>query len=131
VSKAQDNKRPHGPLPLLTRTIPLVWLITPSANHRPGNILDNADLLSTLEGTKSKAVELAARLGAARATASEIDDARVRYSPVAARGAGLFFCMAALSALNPMYEYSLSSFLGVFNGVRGLTACRGTGLRAG
>jgi len=39
----------------------------------------------------------------------------VRYSPVAARGAALFFCMAGLAALNNMYEYSLASFLGVFN----------------
>ncbi len=53
-----------------------------------------------------------------RATAAEIDEARVRYSPVAARGAALFFCIAELAALNNMYEYSLASFQGVFNQVR-------------
>lgn len=41
----------------------------------------------------------------------------MRYAPVAARGAALFFCMAGLAALNNMYEYSLASFLGVFNQV--------------
>jgi dynein heavy chain, axonemal len=83
-----------------------------------GNILDNQELLTTLEGAKSKAVELADKLEVARATAAEIDDARVRYRPVAARGAALFFCMAGLAAINNMYEYSLAAFLGVFNQAR-------------
>lgn len=45
----------------------------------------------------------------------------MRYRPVAARGAALFFCMAGLAAVNNMYEYSLAAFLGVFNqvGARG------------
>lgn len=84
-----------------------------------GNILDNQELLTTLEGAKSKAVELADKLEVAKATAAEIDDARVRYSPVAGRGAALFFCMAGLAAVNNMYEYSLTAFLGVFNQVGG------------
>lgn len=85
----------------------------------PGNILDNAELLTTLEGAKSKAVEIAVKLEASVATAAEIDVARVRYGPVAQRGAALFFAMAGLAALNVMYEYSLASFLGVFNQVHG------------
>lgn len=83
-----------------------------------GNILDNAELLTTLEGAKSKAVELADKLELARHTAAEIDEARVRYSPVAVRGAALFFAMAGLSAVNQMYEYSLAAFLGVYTQVR-------------
>lgn len=84
----------------------------------PGNILDNEELLTTLEGAKSKAVELAEKLAVAKTTAQEIDEARVRYSPVAARGAALFFCMAGLASINNMYEYSLAAFLGVFNQVK-------------
>lgn len=92
----------------------------PALDRPPGNILDNAELLTTLEGAKSKAVEIADKLEAAKATAAEVDAARVRYGPVAARGSALFFAMAGLAALNVMYEYSLASFLGVFNQVPGV-----------
>lgn len=80
-----------------------------------GNILDNSELIATLESAKIKAVEIAEKLAASKVTAVEIDETRVRYSPVAKRGAILFFVMASLSAITNMYEYSLSSFLAVFN----------------
>lgn len=80
-----------------------------------GNILDNSELIATLESAKVKAVEIAEKLEASRVTAHEIEETRVRYSPVAKRGAILFFVMASLSAITNMYEYSLSSFLSVFN----------------
>ncbi|KAJ7569126.1 hypothetical protein O6H91_01G062100 [Diphasiastrum complanatum] len=79
-----------------------------------GNILDNEDLLSTLEDTKAKASEITQKLALARETAKEIEQLRLRYSSAAKRGAILFFVMSALSAINNMYEYSLSSFLQVF-----------------
>ena len=40
---------------------------------------------------------------------------RVRYTPAAKRGAILFFVMASLANITNMYEYSLGSFLRVFN----------------
>lgn len=49
-------------------------------------------------------------------TAAEIEETRIRYSPAAKRGAILFFVIASLSAITNMYEYSLASFLVVFNG---------------
>eukprot|EP00741_Cyanophora_paradoxa_P015322 tig00000194_g14791.t1 len=79
-----------------------------------GNILDNEDLIATLENTKQKATEIAEKLQTAKQTAAEIDEVRFRYRPAAKRGAILFFVMSSLSAINSMYEYSLSAFLGVF-----------------
>jgi dynein heavy chain len=86
-------------------------------SNATGNILDNQDLISTLESAKEKAVEISQKLAAAKVTAQEIEEARVRYSAVAVRGAVLFFVMASLSAVNNMYEYSLGAFLKVFNQV--------------
>ena len=86
-------------------------------SNATGNILDNQELISTLESAKEKAVEISQKLEAAKVTAKEIDEARVRYSSVALRGAVLFFVMASLSVISNMYEYSLSSFLRVFNQV--------------
>ncbi len=45
----------------------------------------------------------------------EIEQARQSYSPAAKRGAILFFAMTSLSSISEMYEYSLSSYLTVFN----------------
>lgn len=48
-------------------------------------------------------------------TSAEIDEMRERYRPAAKRGAVLFFVMAGLSEISNMYEYSLASYLQVFN----------------
>jgi dynein heavy chain len=86
-------------------------------SNATGNILDNQELISTLESAKEKAVDISIKLTAAKATAKDIEEARVRYSSVATRGAVLFFVMAGLSAVNNMYEYSLAAFLKVFKQV--------------
>ena len=85
-------------------------------SNATGNILDNQELIHTLEEAKSKAVDIAQKLELSVATAQEIEEVRQRYSPVAKRGAILFFVMASLNSITNMYEYSLASFLTVFNG---------------
>ena len=80
-----------------------------------GNILDNVDLIATLEEAKSKSVSIAAAIEQANDTAAQIELTCSRYSPVAKRGSILFFSMTTLSTINTMYEYSLGSYLDVFN----------------
>ncbi len=48
-------------------------------------------------------------------TSQEIEQARQSYTPAARRGAILFFAMCGLSRISQMYEYSLGSYLIVFN----------------
>ena len=81
-----------------------------------GNILDNEDLIATLDETKTKAEEIKGKLEQSKFTKDEISKARSGYTPVAKRGSILYFVMASLSTINAMYETSLDSFLGVFNG---------------
>ena len=45
----------------------------------------------------------------------DIDKLRDGYRPAAKRGAVLFFILADMAAINAMYQYSLSSYLEVFN----------------
>jgi dynein heavy chain, axonemal len=80
-----------------------------------GNILDNNELIATLDSCKTAAVEIEAKLEQAKVTTEEIGVAREKYVPAAKRGSILFFSITALPSLNPMYETSLSSYLGVFN----------------
>lgn len=79
-----------------------------------GNMLDNVELVDTLENTKTKAHEVKTKLEMAEITSKDIDVLRDGYRPVAKRGAILFFVLAEMSGVNTMYQYSLSSYLEVF-----------------
>ncbi|GMF23629.1 unnamed protein product [Phytophthora lilii] len=80
-----------------------------------GNILDNEELIATLDETKNKATEISAKLELASFTKDEITKAREVYTPVALRGSIMYFAMAALATIMKMYEISLASFLTVFH----------------
>jgi len=88
-------------------------LLKELANSR-GSLLDNEDLINTLQTTKSKANEIANALRVSRETAEEIEKLRNTFHKVAKRGSVLYFAMQGLSQINEMYEYSLGSYLGVF-----------------
>ncbi|NWI34931.1 DYH10 protein, partial [Sula dactylatra] len=79
-----------------------------------GNMLDNLDLVQTLEETKSKATEVIEKLNLAETTAADIDRLRDGYRPAARRGAILFSVLSEMALVNIMYQYSLVSFLEVF-----------------
>jgi dynein heavy chain len=79
-----------------------------------GSMLDNVELIRTLEETKSKATEIGQKIVLANHTSAEVEVSRDAYRPAAKCGAVLFFVMAELSTINPMYEYSLGAFLEVF-----------------
>ncbi|XP_063051673.1 dynein axonemal heavy chain 10 [Engraulis encrasicolus] len=80
-----------------------------------GNMLDNVDLVHTLEETKSKASEVFEKLKLAEKTSVDIDKLRDGYRPAAKRGAILFFVLAEMALVNSMYQYSLASYLEVFD----------------
>ncbi|XP_069475795.1 dynein axonemal heavy chain 10 [Ambystoma mexicanum] len=80
-----------------------------------GNMLDNVELVHTLEETKSKATEVSEKLKLAESTAVDIDRLRDGYRPAAKRGGILFFVLSEMALVNSMYQYSLSSFLAVFD----------------
>ncbi|XP_076453104.1 dynein axonemal heavy chain 10-like [Babylonia areolata] len=79
-----------------------------------GNMLDNVELVETLEETKTKATEVSEKLKLGAKTAVDIEKLRDGYRPAAKRGAILFFVLAEMSLVNTMYQYSLSSYLEVF-----------------
>ncbi|XP_038008579.1 dynein heavy chain 10, axonemal [Motacilla alba alba] len=79
-----------------------------------GNMLDNVELVQTLEDTKFKATEVIEKLKLAETTAADIDLLRDGYRPAAKRGAILFSVLAELAFVNIMYQFSLVSFLEVF-----------------
>jgi len=76
-----------------------------------GNILDNTDLVRSLQDTKAKARDIKAKNQQAKETKACIESARLAYVRTAKRGVTLYFASSQLSKINYMYETSLASFL--------------------
>ncbi|XP_055022499.1 LOW QUALITY PROTEIN: dynein axonemal heavy chain 6-like [Boleophthalmus pectinirostris] len=75
-----------------------------------GNILDNEELVQTLQESKVTSEAIKVRLEEAEATEVMINTARERYRPVATRGSVLYFVVASLSEIDPMYQFSLKYY---------------------
>ncbi|KAK9815239.1 hypothetical protein WJX72_000483 [[Myrmecia] bisecta] len=80
-----------------------------------GNILDDEALINTLNNSKLTSAVIQTRVKEAQLTEKEIDTARERYRAVPVRGAILYFVIADLALVDPMYQYSLSYFIQLFN----------------
>ncbi|XP_034255936.1 dynein heavy chain 6, axonemal isoform X2 [Thrips palmi] len=85
--------------------------------HSTGNILDDEELIETLNESKETSAIISTRLEEAEATEEKISIAREKYRIVAARGSSLYFVVAQLGEIDPMYQYSLKYFKMVFNTV--------------
>ncbi|XP_070181014.1 dynein axonemal heavy chain 6-like [Littorina saxatilis] len=79
-----------------------------------GHILDDQDLVETLQQSKGKNQEISARVSQSEVTEKSINSARKKYLPVARRGAVLYFVLAELASMDVMYQYSLSWFQRMF-----------------
>lgn len=82
-----------------------------------GNILDDEELVETLNESKETSATIAARLIDTEETEKVITTTREKYRILAARGAILFFVVAALAEIDPMYQYSLKYFTSIFSTV--------------
>lgn len=78
------------------------------------NMLDNIELIETLESTKLRALEITRKIDEASSTAKSINLARNEYKPVAQRGALLYFVVSEMYFVNEMYQYSLASYIKLF-----------------
>ncbi|KTF78385.1 hypothetical protein cypCar_00031471, partial [Cyprinus carpio] len=80
-----------------------------------GNILDNEELVQTLQESKVTSQAIKSRLVEAETTEEMINAAREKYRPVATRGSIMYFVIASLSEIDPMYQFSLKYFKQLFN----------------
>ncbi|RYG66022.1 hypothetical protein EON64_10685, partial [archaeon] len=83
-------------------------------SNSTGNILDDHKLIETLATSKVKSQEITAKVQEAEITEKQIDESRNMYRPVAYRGSILYFCIADLGSIDPMYQYSLQWFRNLF-----------------
>lgn len=74
------------------------------------NILDNEELIETLNNSKETSAIIATRLIETEATEEKISITRDKYRSVATRGSVLYFVVANLAEIDPMYQFSLKYF---------------------
>jgi dynein heavy chain len=79
-----------------------------------GNILEDETLIDTLAQSKVMSNNIERKVKEAAKTQAVIAKTRRGYEPVAFRASQLFFCIAGLGAVDPMYQYSLEWFIGLF-----------------
>merc|ERR1719163_1761877 len=79
-----------------------------------GNILEDESAIQILSASKVISNDIAAKQEIAEETEKQIDEARSGYIPVAFKAAILFFCIADLANIDPMYQYSLPFFVNLF-----------------
>jgi dynein heavy chain len=75
-----------------------------------GNILDNEELIETLNESKETSAIIVTRLAETEITEEEISVAREKYRSVATHGSVLYFVVSNLSSIDPMYQFSLKYF---------------------
>ena len=80
-----------------------------------GNLLDDSTAVDTLSETKVLADTVAEKQKVAAVTERSIDEARSHYSPLAAHAARLYFVVASMGSVDPMYQFSLPWYIGHFH----------------
>lgn len=77
-------------------------------------ILDADDLINVLEDSKKTSSEINERMEEAKAVEVDINETRMKYNAVAIRGSILYFVIADLAFINPMYQNSLAYIKSLF-----------------
>lgn len=86
------------------------------------NVLEDHALVINLETTKKTVDEIEQKVLEAKITTTQIDDTRNIYRSAAQRSAILYFVLTDLSRINPIYKFSLKSFMNVFRQAIGVAA---------
>lgn len=79
------------------------------------DILEDEELIITLDQSKQTSIAINERMIEAEQTAKLINQNRESYRSVAQRGSILYFVIADLALIDPMYQYSLEFFSRLFN----------------
>ncbi|RUS80966.1 hypothetical protein EGW08_011286 [Elysia chlorotica] len=79
-----------------------------------GNILEDETAIKVLSSSKTLSNDISKKQEIAEETEKKIDEARLGYKPIAIHSTVLFFSIADLAHIDPMYQYSLTWFINLF-----------------
>uniref|UniRef100_A0A1A7W858 Dynein, axonemal, heavy chain 12 n=1 Tax=Iconisemion striatum TaxID=60296 RepID=A0A1A7W858_9TELE len=80
-----------------------------------GNILEDESAIEILDSAKIMSNEITKKQQIAEKTEIKIAEGREGYRPIAKHSSVLFFSISDLTNIDPMYQYSLSWFVNIYN----------------
>lgn len=80
-----------------------------------GNLLENKKLIESLNDTKVNSMEITEALSRSHELQTDLNQKREAYRPLASQGSTLYQILESMKLVNNMYQFSLSSFLRLFN----------------
>ncbi|KAH7328045.1 dynein heavy chain, N-terminal region 1-domain-containing protein [Stachybotrys elegans] len=86
-------------------------------NESRGNILDDDNVIETLETLKTEAAEISDKMRNTEGVMAEVEEITQQYSVIARSCSAVFAVLEQLHYLNHFYQFSLQYFLDIFQSV--------------
>ncbi|KAI9891081.1 MAG: Dynein heavy chain, cytoplasmic [Vezdaea aestivalis] len=86
-------------------------------NESRGNILDDDNVIQTLETLKKEAAEISSKMSETEGVMTEVDEITQQYQIVAQSCSAVFAVLEQLHHLNHFYQFSLQYFVDIFHSV--------------
>lgn len=86
-------------------------------NESQGNILDDDNVIETLETLKKEAAEISKKMAETEGVMTEVEEITQRYSIVARSCSAVFAVLEQLHHINHFYQFSLKYFTDIFDSV--------------
>ncbi|KEY71002.1 hypothetical protein S7711_00838 [Stachybotrys chartarum IBT 7711] len=86
-------------------------------NESRGNILDDDNVIETLETLKTEAAEISDKMRNTEGVMAEVEEITQQYSVIAKSCSAVFAVLEQLHYLNHFYQFSLQYFLDIFQSV--------------
>jgi dynein heavy chain 1 len=86
-------------------------------NESRGNILDDDNVIETLETLKTEAAEISTKMSNTEGVMAEVEESTLQYNVIARSCSAVFAVLEQLHYLNHFYQFSLQYFLDIFHSV--------------
>ncbi|KAI9672025.1 MAG: Dynein heavy chain, cytoplasmic [Trizodia sp. TS-e1964] len=86
-------------------------------NESRGNILDDDNVIETLETLKKEAAEISSKMAETEGVMTEVENITLQYDIIARSCSAVFAVLEQLHHLNHFYQFSLQYFVDIFNSV--------------
>lgn len=86
-------------------------------NESRGNILDDDNVIETLETLKTEAAEISNKMNNTEGVMAEVEESTLQYNVIARSCSAVFAVLEQLHYLNHFYQFSLQYFLDIFHSV--------------
>ncbi|KAK9240220.1 dynein heavy chain, N-terminal region 1-domain-containing protein [Lipomyces kononenkoae] len=83
-------------------------------NDSQGNILDDDNVIATLEQLKAQAEDISRKMDETEGVMAKIDEIASQYYPIAEASSTIYAILELLPNLNPYYQFSLEFFQSIF-----------------